>query len=92
MKSSVGIKYISDNYNFFIAITNCDVYVTRVEWSKSSEEYKYFAGLLSKSSVTDKDKIFKIWKEIDIIVFIKGKFYFLADDKFYVFGKSSSPF
>lgn len=93
LKSTVEIKYIFDNYNFFIAITDCDVYVSRVEWSKSSEEYKYFAGLLSsKLSGTEKEKIFKIWKKIDIIVFIKGKFYFLADNKFYVFGSSSSPF
>lgn len=93
LKSTKVIKYIFDNYNFFIAITDCDIYVSRVEWSKSSEEYKYFAGLLSsKLSGSEKEKVYNAWSKIDVIVFIKGKFYFLAGSKFYVYGSSSSPF
>jgi hypothetical protein len=34
--SKNAIKYIWDNYNFFIAITDCDIYVSTVQWKKST--------------------------------------------------------
>ena len=46
LKSKKPIRIIADDYNFFIAITDCDIYLTNVYYDT---DYHYFADILSNT-------------------------------------------
>lgn len=86
------IKTMTDNFNFFIAITDKDIYLTNV--FIKDDQYYYFAGLMS-SVVRDPAKqaeIYNIWSNIKAIVFLKGNFYLISGNTFYIFGNTSKSF
>lgn len=49
LKSDKPIKYFYDNYSFFLAITDCDLYLTNVLWNGKKEKYTVFSDTLSNT-------------------------------------------
>ncbi len=88
LKSKKPIRIIADDYNFFIAITDCDIYLTNVFWNSENSTYSTFANTLSSvcASPAKRREIYEDWSNIEIIVFIENKFYFISCDKFFVYG------
>ena len=88
LKSKCPIRIVTDEYNFFIAITDCDIYLSNVYWDNNTSSYQYFADTLSNVCISPKEraKIFRDWKDIEVIVFIDQKFYFISCGKFFVYG------
>jgi predicted small secreted protein len=94
IKSKKPIRLIYDEYNFFIAISDCDIYLTNVYYDDDSSSFKVFAGLLSSviTKASKRAEIYEIWSRIETIVFIENKFYFLSCGKFYVYGTNPTQF
>ncbi len=88
MESKHPIRILSDNYNFFVAISDCDIYLANVYWSEASSMYMTFAGTLSDTInyPSKREEVLRDWSKAENIVFIDGKFYFIAGDNFYVYG------
>lgn len=86
LKSSAKIRYITDNYNFFIAITDCDIYLTNIYYNTTKAEYYTFTGLMSSVVCeSERAQVYEQWSCIDVIVYIEGRFFFLSKNKFYVY-------
>jgi hypothetical protein len=88
LKSRHPIRIITDEFNFFIAITDCDIYLSNVYYDTTNSSYQYFANTLSNVCMSPKERaaIYRDWKNIEVIVFIDQKFYFIARGKFFVYG------
>ena len=88
LKSKCPIKIFADDFSFFLAITDCDLYLSNVYYCANSSSYQYFADTLSNICASPKERaaIFRDWKDIEVIVFFDQKFYFISCGKFFVYG------
>ncbi len=93
MTSSFPFKYFGDGYNFFIAISSNDVYLTNV-YREGWGKYELWTGLLSKYCTDSKkrDAIYKDFNEALLIVFHNNQFYILTSTSFVVYGGCHSYF
>lgn len=94
MTSKTPIRMIYDDYHFFIAVTDCDIYLSNVIYDYECKEYRYFADTLSNTCLTPSQKLeaYRDWSGIEVIVFLDGKFYFISCGKFFVYGITPNYF
>ena len=87
LKSTCPIIYKYDDYSFFAAITDCDIYLTTVDLNEETNTYDVFSGLLSKTCYDAKKRaeIVRDWSQAVEIVFVEGTFYLLTKNKFIVY-------
>lgn len=55
IKSGRPIRYIYDNYNYFVAITDCDIYLSNVYYDEVASVFRVFTNTL-KNTVANDDK------------------------------------
>lgn len=94
LTSSSPFKYFGDGYNFFIAISNDDVYLTNVYQENHWGKYELWTGLLS-DEVKDPKCRAEVFCDFDsalIIVYHENNFYILTKEKFIVYGGCRSYF
>jgi hypothetical protein len=87
LKSSCPIIYKYDDYSFFAAITDCDIYLTTVNLNEHKDNYDVFSGLLSNTCFDAKKRaeVVRDWSQAIEIVFIEGNFYLLTKNRFIVY-------
>jgi hypothetical protein len=87
LKSSCPIIYKYDDYSFFAAITDCDIYLTTVNLNEHKNNYDVFSGLLSNTCFDAKKRaeVVRDWSQAIEIVFIEGNFYLLTKNRFIVY-------
>jgi hypothetical protein len=88
LRSKSPIRIIADDYNFFIAITDRDIYLSNVFYDEAASAFNYFADTLSNVCVSKSERaeIYRDWRDIEVIVFLDNKFYFISCNKFFVYG------
>ena len=94
IKSKKPIKYFYDNYNYFVAITDCDIYLSNVYYDEATDGYKVFTNTL-KNTIKRSSKraeVYNDWNCALKIVFIVDKFYLLTNDKFVIYGTGNKYF
>jgi hypothetical protein len=87
MKSSCPIIYRSDDYSFFAAITDDDIYLTTVYLNDKGKDYNVYSDLLSRTCYNPKKRaeVVRDWTDAIEMVFIEGKFFMITKNKFIVY-------
>ena len=86
LKSDCPILYRFDDYSYFAAITDNDIYLTTVELNEKNKNYEVRSDLLSKTCTpTRRSTVLKDWTAAVKIVFIEGRFFLLTKKKFIVY-------
>lgn len=49
MKSRTPIKYYYDEYNYFVAISDCDIYLSNVYYDEVTSSFKVFTNTLKNT-------------------------------------------
>ena len=77
LKSKCPIKIQADDYSFFAAITDRDIYLTTIDFSNATNKYDVYSNLLSQTCFNGKQraKIVKDWRAAAKIFYIEGTFF-----------------
>ncbi len=94
MASSTPFRYFGDGYNFFIAISSTDVYLTNVYQEKHWGKYELYTDLLSNEIKDTKLRlaVYKDFSSAKVIAYHENNFYMLTETKFVVYGGCRSWF
>ncbi len=87
MTSSTPFKYWGDGYNFFIAVSNDDVYLSNVYLKDKWGKYDLYTNLLSNEIKDPKCRadVYSDFSSAKWIVYHNNYFYILTDTKFIVY-------
>ena len=80
MKSRTPIKYYYDEYNYFVAISDCDIYLSNVYYDEVTGAFKVFTNTLKNTikKECDRKEVYANWNNAIKLVFIVDKFYILT--------------
>jgi hypothetical protein len=80
MKSRIPIKYYYDEYNYFMAISDCDIYLSNVYYDEVTNSFKVFTNTLKNTikKESERKEVYNNWNKAIKLVFIVDKFYILT--------------
>lgn len=86
MTSSWPFRYFGDGWNFFIAVSSNDVYLSHV-YQRKWDKYELWTGLLSNEIKDTKyrNEVLSDFSTALLIVFHDNYFYILTSDSFIIY-------